>query len=59
MVEVVNNLFNFDEIAIILLILILFIGICVASFSFRYMKGDSRYGMFFLYLSLLIVSVAI
>lgn len=57
MIQPIKSLFNFDPIAMIMLTLILFIGTCVGSFSLRYMKGDSRYGMFFFYLSLLIISI--
>lgn len=54
-----KSLFYFDPIALIMLTLIVFIGVCVGSFSLRYMKGDARYGVFFVYLSLLIVSTGI
>lgn len=59
MIPPVKSLFFFDPVAIILLTLILYIGICVGSFSFRYMKGDKRYRIFFFYLSVLIISVGI
>lgn len=57
MFEFVNSLFCFDSIAMIMLTLIIFIGLCIGSFSLRYMKGDARYGVFFFYLSLLIISI--
>ena len=59
MLQSIKSLFNFDPVAMLMLTLILFIGICVASFSCRYMKGDARYKIFFFHLSLLIISTAI
>jgi len=38
--------------------LVAFIGICVGSFAYRYMKGDRQYRAFFLQLCLLVASVA-
>ncbi len=55
----VKSLFNFDSIAMVMLPLIVFIGACIGSFSFRYMKGDTRYRMFFLYLLILLVSIGL
>lgn len=59
MYQHVKLLFHFDSIAMIIILLTIFIGICVGSFSFRYMKGDTRYRIFFFYLSLLITSIGI
>ena len=52
------SLFHFDALAIIVIVLVAFIGLCVGSFAYRYMKGDTQYRAFFLQLSLLVVSVA-
>jgi NAD(P)H-quinone oxidoreductase subunit 5 len=49
----------FDSASLIMLFLILFIGISIGSFAQRYLKGDSRRGFFFFYLSLLIVSLGV
>lgn len=54
----IYSLFYFDQIAIVMLVLIFFIGTIVVSFSSRYMKGDTRYRVFFFQLSLLIASIA-
>ncbi len=48
------TLFNFDPLAIIMTILIIFIAIVVSGFAMRYLKGDSQYNKFFLYISLLV-----
>lgn len=45
-----------DSFALITSIFIAWIGISVASFSTRYLKGEPQYRMFFLYLGLLITS---
>lgn len=39
--------------------LVAFIGLCVGSFAYRYLKGDGQYRAFFVRLSLLITSVAL
>ncbi len=57
--QYVRSFFYFDPIAVIMIGLILFIGICIGSFAFRYMKGDHRYSSFFFYLTFLIVSIGI
>lgn len=59
MFQFVRILFYVDPISIIMLSLILFIGTCIGCFAFRYMKGDLRYRIFFLYLTLLITSTGI
>ena len=58
MLQIVNNLFYFDPIALIMLSLALFTGICIGTFSHRYMRGDTRYKIFFVYLALLILSIS-
>jgi NAD(P)H-quinone oxidoreductase subunit 5 len=59
MLHYVKQIFHFDPVSWIMLSLLAFLGACVCGFSHRYMKGDSRYGKFFLYLALLIASTAI
>lgn len=59
MLENVKYFFNLDPIALIMLALTAFIGISVASYSVRYLKGDQRYGKFFGYLALLLTSLFI
>lgn len=54
-----DSSYKLDELAIIMVALIFYIGICVISFSSRYMKGDAKYKSFFFRLILLICSVAI
>jgi NAD(P)H-quinone oxidoreductase subunit 5 len=54
-----NLSYKLDELAIIMISLIGYIGICVLSFALRYMKGDTKYRSFFIHLILLICSVAI
>ncbi len=46
-----------DGLAIIMMALIIYIGVCVIGFSSRYMKGDAKYRSFFIRLTLLIFSV--
>lgn len=53
------NLFYIDPLAMIMMALVVFIGICVGSFARRYLKGDTQYHKFFLLLGLLIASVLI
>jgi NAD(P)H-quinone oxidoreductase subunit 5 len=52
------SLFHFDPLAIIMISLVAFIGMCVGSFAYRYMRGDKQYRIFFIQLSLLITTVA-
>ncbi len=59
MFEFVRYFFAFDPIAIILLMLITFIGLSVGSFASRYLKGDTRYRSFFSYLFFLLLSTAV
>jgi len=53
------SLFHLDPLAIIMMVLVGFIGITIASFSARYLKGDTRYQAFFIYLGLMICSVMV
>jgi NAD(P)H-quinone oxidoreductase subunit 5 len=52
------SLFHVDALALIMMALVAFIGLCVGSFAYRYIKGDTQYRVFFLQLSLLVASVA-
>ena len=54
-----ESLFHIDILAIIMIALVAFIGLCVGSFAYRYMKGDAHYSIFFVQFVLLIVSVAV
>lgn len=51
------TLFNLDSLAFVMIGLIGFIGLTVASFSTRYLVGDSHYKKFFVLLFLLIASL--
>ncbi|MEZ0540470.1 proton-conducting transporter transmembrane domain-containing protein [Fibrella arboris] len=52
-----DNLFHLDRLAITLMALVVFIGVCVASFAYRYLQGDTQYRLFFSRLAALIGSV--
>ena len=54
----IDSLFHLDALAIIMIALVAFIGVCVGSFAYRYMKGDSQYRAFFIQLGLLVASLA-
>lgn len=49
----------YDRLAIIMITLICFIGLSVITFAKKYMKGDIKYKYFFVYLTVLILSVII
>lgn len=51
--------YKIDELAVIMAVLISYIGVCVIGFASRYMEGDTNYRPFFIYVLLLICSVAI
>lgn len=53
----VSGLFHFDPLAIIMMGLVAFIGVCTGTFSVRYMKGDSQYKLFFIHIFLVVLSV--
>ncbi len=55
----VHELFFLDNVALLMMGLILFIGACVAKFSYRYMQGDAQYSAFFIRLILLILMLMI
>lgn len=48
-----------DALGLLMMALVVFIGLCVGSFAYRYMKGDTQYPIFFIQLTLLIGAVAI
>jgi len=54
-----ESLFYIDGLAKVVIFLIIFIGLVVALFAKQYLKGDSRYRLFFLTLPLIIISVII
>lgn len=51
------EVFHFDALSAIMSILIGFIGLCVAAFSWRYLKGDHAQGRFFTTLGLMITAL--
>ena len=54
-----DSLFFIDGLAKVVVFLIIFIGLVVALFAKQYLKGDSRYSLFFLTLPAIIMSVII
>ncbi len=52
-----STYFNVDNLSLAMIALVCFIGICVASFSARYLKGDRAQGNFYIFLGLMILSV--
>ncbi|GAB2536357.1 proton-conducting transporter transmembrane domain-containing protein [Spirosoma aerophilum] len=52
-----DKLFHIDRLSITMMGLVAFIGVCVGSFAYRYLKGDALYRQFFIRLVALIVSV--
>ena len=54
-----NSLFYFDGLSKVVIFLIVFIGLIIALFAKQYLKGDSRYNIFFFTLTLIITSVII
>lgn len=54
---VLDSLFHVDRLSVTMMGLVAFIGICVGSFGYRYLKGDGHYQSFFIWLTLLIGSV--
>ena len=59
MANQLTSLFHFDALATIMVAFIAFIGLCVGSFAYRYMKGDTQYRAFFIQFTLLIGSLAV
>lgn len=54
-----TSLFHIDGLAKVIIFLITFIGLVVGLFAKQYLKGDSRYNLFFFTLPLIIISVII
>ena len=52
-----TNFFEIDQLDIVIMILVGFVGVSVASFSSRYLKGDSKYASFFSTISFLVLSI--
>ncbi len=48
------TLFHIDELALVMMTLVLFIGLCVGSFAYRYLQGDKEFRIFFIQFILLI-----
>lgn len=59
MASKISLLFHIDSLALLLISLVGFIGICVGSFSYRYLRGDIKHRAFFVQLCLLIGSLCI
>lgn len=55
--EKISDFFLIDQLAIVMISLVSFVGISVASFAGRYLKGDEKYTSFYLNLAFLILSV--
>ncbi|MEZ5501826.1 MAG: hypothetical protein R3E50_03905 [Halioglobus sp.] len=53
------SLFHADPLALLMMVLVGFIGLAVAAFAYRYMKGDAHYRRFFVLLALLVLSVMV
>ncbi|RSK43170.1 proton-conducting transporter transmembrane domain-containing protein [Hymenobacter rigui] len=56
---VLGSLFHVDRLALIMMGLVAFIGLCVGSFARHYLKGDSYYRSFFGRLTLLVGTVMV
>ena len=54
-----NPIFHLDSLAMIMITLVAFIGLCVGSFAYRYLKGDTQYRAFFGQLGLMVLSVMV
>ena len=52
-----DKLLHVDRLSITMIALVIFIGLCVGSFAYRYLKGDAQYRPFFMRLAALIGSV--
>lgn len=54
-----DTLFHFDVLSWVMMGLVAFVGLCVSSFSSRYLKGDRAYSRFFILLGLMIACVLV
>lgn len=59
MAQELTTLFRLDALANIMIALVFFIGVCVGSFAYRYMKGDTQYRAFFTHLTMLIGALSV
>lgn len=59
MTNLIKTIFYINSLSIIMMILTVFIGISIASFASRYMKGDVKFRSFFTQLFFLILSILI
>lgn len=55
----ITALFHIDSLAILMMGLVGFIGLAVASFASRYIKGDTQYNRFFVTLAALVIAVMV
>lgn len=53
----IKDLFHIDSLTLLMMGLIGFVGICIASFSLRYLNGDSQQQTFYIHLTALISSL--
>jgi NAD(P)H-quinone oxidoreductase subunit 5 len=58
-ISLFSEYFNFDSIAIIMLILIIFIGLIVGKFAINYIRGDKKYINFFISLFFLMSALVL
>jgi len=56
-VRILDQLFHFDALALLLIGLVTFIGLSIAAYSFRYLRGDRGRPRFYVLLVLLCISV--
>jgi NAD(P)H-quinone oxidoreductase subunit 5 len=55
----IKDFFYIDNLSLLMMGLIGFVGICILSFSRRYLQGDSQQKMFFMNLTILLISLSI
>lgn len=55
----ISQLFHIDPLAMIMMALVIFISICVASFAYRYMKGSTQYRAFFFKLGFMALCIMV
>ncbi len=55
----ITQLFHIDHLSLVMIGLVGFVGLSIASFSSRYLKGDSKQNVFYLNLSILLFAVFI
>ncbi|HEK20484.1 MAG: proton-conducting membrane transporter [Mucilaginibacter sp.] len=53
------QLFNLDRLSAIMISLVLFVAICIGSFSLRYLRGDSSRKTFFVNLTIMVTTVIV